>query len=423
MVAACGGGGAGDDPPLDGGVPADADTSPLHAVPLSAAVTAVQPMTGIVLWEENDVDVKTQPGVIQLEYAYVPPSSIAVADGQYAWDAFDAFLDRIAGRGHQAIVRFYDTYPGEPTAVPAWIKALPDYQETTGESEGQPTDFPDWTSPVLQQFYLDFYAAFAARYDEDPRLAFLQVGFGLWGEYHIYDGPNVIGEQFPSKAYQQTFLTHLDAVLPTLRWSVSIDAGADYYGPFADAPALLDLGFGLFDDSFMIESHDGYNAEMWTLLQHTTRLLRAPAGGELSYASGFDQQHALDAAGMYGRTYEQLSAQYGISYMIGNDQPDYQSAARIQAAGLANGYRFRVTRFGASATRSEIDVQNTGIAPIYYDAYVAIDGVRSPISLRGLAPGATITCPVARGGDGATVTIESDRLVPGQVIGFDADLP
>ena len=42
------------------------------------ALSLKQPMTGIVLWEENDVDVKTQPGVIQLEYAYVPPSSIAL---------------------------------------------------------------------------------------------------------------------------------------------------------------------------------------------------------------------------------------------------------------------------------------------------------------------------------------------------------
>ena len=431
-LVACGGGGSTEVGARDGGVRADgpqadaevvdADTSTLHDVALTARVTAVQPMTGIALWEENDVDVKTEPGVVQLEYAYVPPGSIAVDDGVYVWDAFDAFLDRIAGRGHQAIVRFYDTYPGAPTAVPEWIKALPDYRETSGQSEGQPTRFPDWSSEVLQQFYLDFYAAFAARYDADPRIVFLQVGFGLWGEYHIYDGPNELGRQFPSKAYQQTFLAHLDDVLPTLAWSVSIDAGSDDYGPFVDTPALIDLGFGLFDDSFMIETHAGYNAEMWTFFDHTTRVLRAPAGGELSYASDFDQQHALDVDGIHGRTYEDLSARYGISYMVGNDQPDHQSAERIRAAGLANGYRFRVTRFATNATRSEVAVQNTGIAPIYYDAFVAIDGVRSTTSLRGLAPGATVTCDVPRGGDGTTLTIDSDRLVPGQVIGFDADL-
>ena len=414
--AACGGG-VSDQPTVD------ADDSPLHDVVLTSEVTAVQPMTGIVLWEDNGDPVKTQAGVIQLEYAYVAPDGISIAEDEYDWDGFEAFLDRIAGRGHQAVVRFYDTYPGQPTAVPDWIKARPDYQETSGESEGEPTDFPDWSSPVLEQFWLDFYTAFAARYDEDPRVAFLQVGFGLWGEYHIYDGPNKLGQQFPTKAYQRTFFEHLDEQFPTLRWSVSIDAGASYYGPFGGAPELLDLGFGLFDDSFMIEEHDGYNAEMWDVFGHDTRILRAPAGGELSYASAFDQAHALDEAGMYGRTYEELSAEYGISYMIGNDQPDYQSGARIRAAGLASGYRFEVTRFAANAGRSEATVRNTGIAPIYYDAFVAVDGVRAEASLRGLAPGASATFEVPRGGDAPALTIESDRLVAGQIIGFDAELP
>jgi hypothetical protein len=408
-----------------GGDPAgpDADSAPLQDIPLTATITAVQPMTGIVLWEDNGDPVKTQAGVIQLEYAYVGPDTISTAEGTYDWDAFEAMLDRIAGRGHQAIVRFYDTYPGEPTAVPAWIKAHPDYQETSGESEGEPTDFPDWSSPVLEQFWLDFYTEVASRYDDDPRLAFLQVGFGLWGEYHIYDGPNELGQQFPTKAYQRTFFAHLDDAFRTLRWSVSIDAGANYYGPFGGSPELKELGFGLFDDSFMIEEHDGYNAEMWDVFGHEQRILRAPAGGELSYASTYDQRHALDEAGMYGRTFEELSAEYGISYMIGNDQPEYQSGARIRAAGLGTGYRFEITRFAASAARSEVDVRNAGIAPIYYDAFVTVDGERATASLRGLAPGATATFDVPRGGAAPTLTIECDRLVDGQVIGFDAALP
>jgi len=109
---------------------------PLVPRPLHAAVTAVQPMTGIALWEDNDDDVKAQAGVIQLEYSYIKPSSISIDDGEYDWTSFDDFLDRIADRQHQALVRFYDTYPGEPTAVPDWIKARSDYQETTGLSEG-----------------------------------------------------------------------------------------------------------------------------------------------------------------------------------------------------------------------------------------------------------------------------------------------
>jgi hypothetical protein len=319
-------------------------------------------------------------------------------------------------------VRFYDTYPGEQTGVPGWIKARADYTETVGQSEGLTTSFPDWRSPVLQQFVLEFFTAFAERYDDDPRLAYLQVGFGLWGEYHIYDGPNVIGQQFPSKTFQESFMRHLDVELDALHWSISIDAGDDSYGPFQSTPQLLQLAFGLFDDSFMIQEHAGYNASMWDEFAHDTRMHTSPAGGELSYASDFDQAHALDVAGMYGRTFETLAREYALTYMIGNDQPDFQTDARIKAAGMAIGHRFRITALRTSGQRAEVEVENTGIAPIAYDAFVDVDGVRSATSLRGLQPGQRGTFQVAAGSAQPTVTIACDRLVAGQVIGFDADL-
>ena len=135
-------------------------------------------------------------------------------------------------------MRFYYVYPGEETAVPDYLKALPDYDETVGSTEGMRTVFPDWTHDELRRVHLQFYERFAARYDEDARIAFLQTGFGLWGEYHIYDGPRVIGETFPSEAFQAEFVRHLDAQFDTLHWSLSIDAAADEYSPFANDAAL-----------------------------------------------------------------------------------------------------------------------------------------------------------------------------------------
>ena len=108
--------------------------------------------------------------------------------------------------------------------------------------------------------------------------------------------------------------------------------------------------------------------------------------------------------------------------MIGNDQPSHQSVARIKAAGLANGYRFRVLRFDASPTHAVVTVRNEGIAPIYYDAFVAVNGVRSTESLRGLLPDADLTVTVESGGEAPTLSIEADRLVVGQRIAFSADL-
>ena len=48
--------------------------------------------------------------------------------------------------------------------------------------------------------------------------------------------------------------------------------------------------------------------------------------------------------------------------------------------------------------------------------------MRSDTSLRGLIPGEELVCEVACDGGAGAVTIACDRLVPGQVIQFEAEL-
>ena len=108
--------------------------------------------------------------------------------------------------------------------------------------------------------------------------------------------------------------------------------------------------------------------------------------------------------------------------MIGDGQPRYQSMDRIKAAGLACGYRFRVLSFEASATQSRVTIRNMGVAPIYHDAFVAVNDVRASDSLKGLLPGEERTFSIRVGGNSPRLTIACDRLVPGQSIEFEADL-
>ena len=108
--------------------------------------------------------------------------------------------------------------------------------------------------------------------------------------------------------------------------------------------------------------------------------------------------------------------------MIGNDQPSYQTMDRIEEAGIASGYSFRVTAFSASPSAARVTVENEGIAPIYTDAFGAVNGVRAEESLALLMPGDSREYTVASGGDSPELTIECDRLVSGQEIEFAADL-
>ena len=171
-------------------------------IEIDAQITEVQPMTGIVLWTTNS---KKNTDAISLEYSYMLYNNVVDENGDYDWQIVEDLFADIASQKHQAVIRFRFVYPGYETSVPDYIKNRNDYTETKGTSEGQETWFPDWTNAELQSFTLDFYTQFAEKYDNDPRLAFIELGFGLWAEYHIYDGPFILGETFPSKEFQTDF--------------------------------------------------------------------------------------------------------------------------------------------------------------------------------------------------------------------------
>lgn len=389
----------------------------LRLVPLKATITSVQPMTGIVLWSTNPEAAKAP---IQLEYGYLRYDQVVREEGNFDWNGVEKLLDEIASRKHQAILRWHDTYVGKPTGVPAYIKALPDYRETTARSEKKVTGFPDWSHPHWQAFVLDFFTKFAEKYDRDPRLAFVQVGFGLWAEYHIYDGPMKLGGTFPSLEYQEKFAKHLAAQFLHTPWMISVDA-AGKHAPFAKNLKLIDLPFGVFDDSFNHEKHKQENEPNWDVFGRD-RWKTAPTGGEFSFFKPKDQREALAPKGPYGIPFAEQAARFHVSFIIGDDQPRFQKADRLREAGLACGYRFTVTRFAASNSASEVVIKNVGVAPIYHSAFPAVNGVRSTDSLMGLLPGESRLFKIDTGGQKPELSIESDRLVTGQRIEFDAAL-
>ena len=419
--------------PAGKNLPAELDESYVP-VSISSRVDAVQPGTGLVLWSENARERNADYGKsISLEYAYCLPCKVVkgkVGDAiQYDWSSFNKWLSDVASRKHQAVVRFRYEYPGErsvdgnpgTTAVPDYIKALPDYHETYFENEDGPTWYADWTNPELQWFTKQFYADFNAAYRNDPRIAFVEVGFGHWSEYHIFGTPLQPGVNFPSDAYQKEFLTYLAGALD-IPWLISIDAAES--SPVVGDASLMALTFGLFDDSFMHKDHEGdYNENCWNAIGKGTRWQKGACGGEISYYTSADQKNFLNPAGMYGVTWEQASAKYHISFMIANDAPSgqYGTSTRFKEASMACGYHFALSGLYANDKTTAAYVTNTGIAPIYRDAYLAVAGVRSETSLQGLLPGDTLLVFIDKPTTGTDLTIESDYILPGQKIQIDAD--
>ena len=71
-------------------------------------------------------------------------------------------------------------------------------------------------------------------------------------------------------------------------------------------------------------------------------------------------------------------------------------------------------------------MKNVGIAPLYHNAYVTVNGVRSDKSLKGLLPSeeATFTVAGLKIGDSETpkLTITSDKLLENATIPYKASL-
>jgi len=112
--------------------------------------------------------------------------------------------------------------------------------------------------------------------------------------------------------------------------------------------------------------------------------------------------------------------------MIGNDTTDSHSVERIKEASMASGYQFEIVGLFVSDARDEVRivVENTGIAPIYYDAFVAINGQRADNSLRTLYPGMRESYSVLINVENTDIdlTIESDDILDTQRIEFNANL-
>ena len=389
-------------------------------VPLQSEIQNVQPMTGIVLWNTHS---KVNTDKVQLEYSYMLYNDVCKGQGVYDWTPMDRLLEQAASRGHQVVVRFRYTYVGKECAVPDYIKAWPGYEEMKGQSEGRTTYFPDWRCEELQRFHLEFHQKFAERYDKDPRHAFVQTGFGLWAEYHIYDGPCKIGRTFPSKEFQETFFKEMDKYFDETTWSISIDAADSFYSPLKAKKELLDIPFGNFDDSFMHETHNEYNRDCWLFFGEDS-YKDAPRGGEFSYYSNYDQKHCLDVEGMYGRTFESQVAEYHMTYILGNDQPSYQTMDRIKEASMSMGYKFEIKDFRVKDNEAAVLIENIGVAPIYRDAYVSVGGVKGSYSLKNLMPGEQKWIEIKGEGVSAKAVpqIECAHLVPGQKIEYKANI-
>ena len=124
---------------------------------------------------------------------------------------------------------------------------------------------------------------------------------------------------------------------------------------------------------------------------------------------------------MYGWTWEDASAKYHLTFIIANDATGgiYGTVDRFREAGMAVGYSFEVMNCRTNGEETRLAVTNTGIAPIYRDAYFAIGDAQSSTSLCCVMPNDTVEISIPRGyNEGDSLIIVSPHILPTQTIEY-----
>ena len=362
-----------------------------------------------------------------MEWFYLPVADVVTGEDQYDWSALESWLDSIAGRGHQSVLRFYLDYPGLPSGVPAHLlgEGGIDQSRRYDVHDNDGVSFsPDYDDPRVLELLTAFVAAFGERYDGDSRLGFVTTGLvGFWGEQHTWPLDGERGPENPSGAdwmpgegTQERLLAAWDTAFDTTRLLVRYPSEA------AAAHAV-----GLHDDSFAYETLPTQPWHFASLTQTaglTERWRTEPVGGELYPALQIcvfsTPPGCADDAEDVAAATEVTHASWLVNdraWSDGYDGADRERALEAHAA-LGPDIAALAVRTGRDEDgRAEVTVRltNRGVAPFYADwpgeLAVLDDGgevsatAEMPLDLPSLQPGEVREVTASIDGDGARLAL------------------
>ncbi len=312
-------------------------------------------------------------------YFYVPWSQLEPSPGEYRFDHWEQTWNVPAAERKHIVFRVYVDYPGKPSGLPAWlqqagVKQKPYQHHGSGLS-------PDYDDPKMIAAMLRLIEALGKRYNEHPRIAFIQLGLlGFWGEWHtwpqetLYASPQT--ERRVIDAYHQAFPNKSLMV----RYARN-DAGQQPW-------------IGFHDDMF---PQDTDNGKDWSFLAglrasgRTENWKQAVIGGEMvpHQASRWLGRDFALTTEMLKRSHFTWVGPYCPALEKG-ETDDFRK--RSQAMVRAMGYEFQLTQVRHTAAiktgqkvRIELDGKNTGVAPFYYPwsiEWALIDAAGKPVSTR-----------------------------------------
>lgn len=322
---------------------------------------------GSELEPEDTVD--DFPGIgavyLRLPWAFLEPE-----EGVFTWETFDTPAQRWIDNGQQICLRVTAMESWMYHAAPKWIFEA----GAKGYDVHEQIFEPEYEDPIFLEKVENFVAAMALRYDDNPNVAFVDVGhFGMWGEGHTVRTTPIHRQVWgmeTQKKYIDIYCRHFK--------KTQLCISDDFAGPFAEGDRfpITDYAFSqgvtLRDDSILVGRpptpwyHGGMAQLFWpsmpVILEHA------------------QYGHAQDWGTWDNDLLVQSVEEYHASYMSIHWYPREELAGAREAIDRINrrlGYRLQAHRLSwpeqievGDEFTIESEWANGGVAPCYSGGFV-----------------------------------------------------
>lgn len=140
------------------------------------------PMKGFVKWMYPGDNAQASVVPTALKWRYFGLGDVMTGPNSFDWSKMESVLNEAAWDGIQLAIRVASCQSIQGTDQPSFL--------STYNVSGCVLEYDN---PFVMQTFLNFISAFGAKYDGDPRIAYVEMGLvGYWGEWHTWpeDGTN-----------------------------------------------------------------------------------------------------------------------------------------------------------------------------------------------------------------------------------------
>jgi len=292
--------------------------------------------------------------------------------GSYNWSHLERYWGSVSQTGKRVGFRVAAEIPGSgQNDTPQWL--IDQGVEMRPYSiDGENGFAPDWDDSLFLAAHHDFIMALGARYDQDPRVAWIDIGsYGFWGEWHVWLNPSLAA----TEATKQSILEDYFEAFPTKKMVIAFDDN------FA-TKYVTDHGGGIRNDCLGTEgSNDWYleslnsvdptlNERVWKTAIITGEFCGSNYGATIGTTERFDLNYAF---------IQQTHWSYIGSAGGAISPQDEVHKANLDKLHKKLGYRFVLRKVDHEESVSKgsdlsvsITVENKGVAPFYYDWPLAL---------------------------------------------------